>query len=353
MAAEEKTELATPRKREEVRKRGQVAKSADINAAVGLIACLIALKIAGPHIGTGLRELAESAFRGAVHLELTPGGVQGLFATFLGKSLVVLAPVLLAAAGAGLIANVAQVGFLVSSTPVTPDISRINPLAGLQRMFSIRTFAELAKGIGKLIVVGMVSYKYLRAHYQTVVMLPTMDRSEVIATLGQLGWGLLVRAAVALLIIAVLDYMFQRAQFEKSIKMSRQEVKEEFRRTEGDPLVKARVRQQQREMTRTRMIAEVARASVVVTNPVHLAVAVRYEPKEMNAPTVLAKGQRLMAERIKETAREHGVPIVENPPVAQLLFKTAEIGQEIPEALYQAMAEIVAYVYRLSGRKAN
>lgn len=202
-------------------------------------------------------------------------------------------------------------------------------------------------------VVGVVAYKYLRAHYQTVVMLPTMDRSEIITTLAQLGWGLLVRAAAALLIIAVLDYMFQRVQFEKSIKMSRQEVKEEFRRTEGDPLVKARVRQQQREMARARMITDVARASVVVTNPVHLAVAVRYEPTEMNAPTVLAKGQRLMAERIKEMAREHGVPVVENPPVAQLLFKTAEIGQEIPEALYQAMAEIVAYVYRLSGRKAN
>jgi flagellar biosynthetic protein FlhB len=350
MAEQEKTELATPRKREEIRKRGQVVKSADMNAAIGLIACLFTLKIAGPHLAAGLRELAEGAFRGAATLELTPGGVRALFAGFLGKSALVLAPVLMAAAAAGLVANVAQCGFLISSTPVTPDLSRVNPITGFQRLLSVRAFAELAKGIGKLIVVGAVSYFYLRGHYQTVVMLPAMDRSTVIATLATLGWGLMLRAAVALLVIAVLDYMFQRAQFEKSIKMTRQEVKEEFRRTEGDPLVKSRVRHRQREMARARMIAEVARATVVVTNPVHLAIAVRYEPAEMEAPTVLAKGQRLIAERIKEAAREHGVPIVENPPVAQLLFKLGEIGEQIPAALYQAMAEIIAYVYRLSGR---
>jgi flagellar biosynthetic protein FlhB len=144
--------------------------------------------------------------------------------------------------------------------------------------------------------------------------------------------------------------MFQRVQFEKSIKMTRQEVKEEYRRSEGDPLTKSRLRQRHRDMAVARMIVDVARATVVVTNPVHYAVAVRYQPTEMDAPTVLAKGQRLMAERIKDAAREHGVPIVENPPVAQMLFKSVEIGQQIPEALYQAMAEIIAYVYRISGR---
>jgi flagellar biosynthetic protein FlhB len=353
MAAEEKTELATPRKREDARKRGQVAKSADINAAIGLIACLIAIKIGGPHAATNLRELAESAFRGAAQLELTPSALQGLFASLFGTSISTLAPVLLAAAAGGLVANIAQAGFLVSSTPVIPDLSRLNPFTGFQRMLSLRAFAELAKGVGKLTVVSAVAYKYLHANYELVVMLPSMDHTQLISTLAQLGWGLMLRAAVVLLVIAVLDYMFQRVQFEKSIKMSRQEVKEEYRRTEGDPLTKSRVRQRQREMARARMIADVARATVVVSNPVHYAVAVRYEPAEMSAPTVLAKGQRLMAERIKEAARQHAVPIVENPPVAQMLFKTVEIGQEIPAALYQAMAEIIAYVYRLSGRVAG
>jgi len=350
MAADDRTEQATPRKRQEVRQKGQVARSGEINAAFGLLACLIALRVAGPYMAGNLEALVRSGFQLAPESTLSLAQAKASMlctATAMAK---IMAPLLGAAMVAGVVSNVCQVGFNFTLQPLNPDWSRINPVRGFARIFSVRALVELAKSLLKVCVVGWVTYSYLRHNYQLVAAMSAMGHAEIYATLGYLAWHLFLRAAAALILIAALDYVFQRFQFERSIRMTKQEVKDEWKRSEGDPLVKSRLRQRHRELARARMMQEVARATVVVTNPVHVAVGLRYEPREMEAPEVVAKGQRLVAERIKEVARENGVPIVENPELARALFDEVEIGRRIPADLYQAVAEIIAFVYRLSGR---
>ncbi|MGB9618999.1 MAG: EscU/YscU/HrcU family type III secretion system export apparatus switch protein, partial [Armatimonadota bacterium] len=258
-------------------------------------------------------------------------------------------PMVTAAAAVGLAANVLQVGLKVTTKALAPDWSRIDPIKGLARVFCRRSLAELAKSTAKVVVVGWVVYAFLRGEYPKMMDLAGMSPLMIGQAAFELCWRLMARACAAMLIIAAIDYIHQRIQFEYSLRMTKQEVKEEYKRTEGDPIVRSRVRQRQREIARRRMMQDVARSHVVITNPTHLAVALRYDPEEMAAPTVVAKGQRLIAERIKEIARIHGIPLVENPPVAQMLYKTVDVGQQIPEQLYRAVAEILAMVYRRGG----
>jgi len=350
MPADEKTELATPRKREDVRKKGQVARSAEITAAVGLLAGLATVRFFGGFMLRGMERIAVWAFSTPPQADLTPETVYGGGVKMLAALAAVLAPVLVATMVAGLSGNFAQVGFLFATQPIVPDLNRLNPIQGLARIFSVRAAAELGKSLLKVIVVGYTGYSYLRANYGLVLGMAAMSHTQMGRTVAHLMWHLLIRAAVVLLVIAVLDYMFQRMQFEKSIRMTRQEVKDEYKRTEGDPTTKSRIRQRQRAAAQARMMQAVAGATVVVTNPTELAVALRYEPLEAPAPVVVAKGRRKMAERIRDTAREHDVPIVENRDLAWTLFRQVEIGQGIPADLYQAVAEIIAFVYRLSGK---
>jgi len=350
MAADDRTEQATPRKRQEARQKGQVARSGEINAAVGLLACLLALRVAGPYMASGLTALVRSGFELAPHSTLSPEQVASRLLSVMLAATKILTPVLGAAAVAGLASNVCQVGFNFTLQPLAPDWSRINPVRGFARIFSSRALMELTKSLLKVGIVGWVAYSYLHRNYQLVASMSAMGHAQIYATIGYLAWQLFLRAAAALILIAGLDYVFQRFMFERSIRMTKQEVKDEWKRSEGDPLIKSHMRRRHRELVRARMMQEVARATVVVTNPVHVAVALRYEPGAMDAPEVVAKGQRLMAERIKEVARENSVPIVENPELARALYHQVEIGQRIPGDLYQAVAEIVAFVYRLSAR---
>ena len=350
MAADDKTEQATPRKRQEVRRKGQVARSGEINAACGLLACLLALRVGGPYMASGLAGLIRAGFELAPVSTLSPRELSvGLMSLLLATGKI-LTPVLGAAAVAGLVGNVCQVGFNFTLQPLNPDWTRLNPIRGFARIFSMRALVELAKSLLKVVVVGWVAYSFLRHNYQLVAAMSAMSHTEIYATLGYLAWHLFLRAAGVLVIIAGADYFFQRFQFERSIRMTKQEVKDDWKRSEGDPLIKSRMRQRHRELSRARMMQEVARATVVVTNPVHVAVALRYVPQEMEAPEVVAKGQRLVAERIKEVARENGVPVVENPPLARALHQQVEVGRRIPADLYQTVAEIIAFVYRLSGK---
>ena len=350
MANEDKTEQATPRKRQEVRQKGQVARSGEINAAFGLLACLIALRVAGPYMAGNLAALVRSGFQLAPTSTLSQEQVTSGIWSVMATMAKILAPVLGAAAVAGFVANLCQVGFNFTLQPLAPDWNRVNPVRGFARIFSLRALVELTKSLLKLGIVGWVAYGYLRGNYHLITTMSAMGHAQVYATLGYLAWNLFLRAAAALICIAGLDYLFQRFQFERSIRMTKQEVKDDWKRSEGDPLTKSRQRQRHRELARARMMQELARATVVVTNPVHLAVGLRYQPREMDAPEVVAKGQRLLAQRIKEVARENGVPIVENPELARALYHQVGIGQRIPADLYQTVAEIIAFVYRLSGR---
>ncbi len=259
--------------------------------------------------------------------------------------------VMVAAALGAVAVNYLQVGFLFTSHPLKPDMNRINPVAGATRLFSPRALFELAKSMMKLLIVGWIAYKTLQSGYGLIIQAPAMAPLDMIGGVGgmllQLGW----RCAMALLVLAALDYGYQRYDYEKNLRMTREEVRQEMKQMEGDPTVRGRIRQRQREMARSRMMQEVPKADVVITNPTTYAVAVRYETEGMSAPVVVAKGQRLVAQRIREIAVANGVPIVENKPLAQSLFRQVEIGQEVPSQFYEGIAEVLAFVYQLNRQR--
>jgi len=353
LALQDKTEPATPRKREETRDEGRVAKSADINSAVVLLVSLLLLKVAGPYMFEGLFGIARDTFTNLHDRELSVDSMPGLFVSYGVRFAWLCLPIMAATGAVGFASNVLQVGFRVTPKAISPDLNRLDPFKGLGRVFSWRSLVELAKSAVKIAIIGYMVYSFLRTEYPLFVDLAGMAPGQLGGAIAGLSWRLLVRGCAAMLVIGILDYMYQRVSFEHSIRMTKQEVKEEFKRTEGDPYIRGRIRQRQREMARRRMIHAVARADVVVTNPIHIAVALEYQAEKMSAPTVVAKGQRLLAERIREVAEAHGVPIVENPPVARLLYKTTEVGDQIPTELYQAVAEILAYVYQLNEKAAR
>jgi flagellar biosynthetic protein FlhB len=259
MAADDRTEQATPRKRHEVRQKGQVARSGEINAACGLLACLLALRVAGPYMAANLAGLVRAGLQLAPGADLSQPQLQAGLMTMVVAMAKVLAPLLGAAAAAGFASNVCQVGFNFTLQPLAPDWSRINPVRGFARIFSTRALVELVKSLLKVGIVGWVVYSFLRRHYELVAGLTAMGHAQIYATLGYLAWQLFLRAGAALVLIASADYVYQRLQFERSIRMTKQEVKDEWKRSEGDPLMKSRLRRRHRELTRARMMQEVAR----------------------------------------------------------------------------------------------
>jgi flagellar biosynthetic protein FlhB len=259
-------------------------------------------------------------------------------------------PVFLLMMGLGLAANFVQVGFLLTLKPLQPDFSRMNPLEGAKRLFSKRSLVELAKSLAKLAIVIFVVYQVLHGRMDALMALPLIPwPGSIVVVLGMV-FDAGIWAGAVLLLLALLDYGYQRMSFEKQIKMSREEIREEFKQTEGNPVIRQRIRQLQRAAAQRRMMQAVPQADVVITNPTHFAVALQYDAKSMRAPRVIAKGQDLIAQQIKKVAAEHGVPMMENKPLAQALYKTCEIGQEIPGDLYAAVAEVLAFVFRLRMR---
>ena len=318
----------------------------ELNAALGLLAGFWILNSSGPKLAASMKSWMSRTFESLPTTDLTQqtvvDGSLNVGMAFLGA----LAPILATILVVGVISNLVQVGLMFSQTALAPDFNRINPLTGLKRIFSARGMVELLKSLLKLTVIGYVVYAALSAEYPTIASSSQMDLTAAVSVLSRIGGAVGMRGAAAMLIIAMADYMYQRFDFEKNLRMTRQELIEEMKRYENQEM-KARIRSRQRQMALSRMMAAIPKADVVITNPTHLAIALRYEKGKMQAPTVVAKGQRLVAERIKEKAREHNVPLVENKPLARALFKSAEVGQEIPIELYQAVAEVLAFVMRL------
>jgi flagellar biosynthetic protein FlhB len=348
MALEDKTEAPTPRRRQEARAEGQVARSVELNSALVLLFALIIVRICGPSLVNKMRAAAIDSFTHFPKGDLGIADVNQMLARLLLEVGPAIAPILLGVAVVGFVASALQVGLVMSAKPLQPKGERLNPITGLGRIFSARAGVELAKSIAKICIVGYIVYLFLRDNYSHIASFAGGNYFSTCRQIGDLTWQLLFRSALALFIIAAIDYLFQRQQTEKQLKMTKQELKEDLKRTEGDPLVKSRIRQRQRETARRRMMQEVPKADVVVTNPTHYAVALKYDADKASAPVVVAKGQRLIAQRIREIAEEHNIPIVENVQLARTLYATVDIGDEIPAELYQAVAEILAYVYRLS-----
>lgn len=352
MALEDKTEAATPRRRQEARQEGQVARSVELNSALVLVSALLILRLTGPMLADRLRSVAVSSFTHFPTHDLVVGDVSTRLVRFLLEVGLAVAPLVIGVAAVGFIGSAVQVGLVISGKPLQVKGERLNPLPGIARMFSARAGVELAKSIAKVGIIGYIVYSFIRDRYSDITGLVGGDYRTTCAEIGQLTWELLFRSAMALFVIAALDYLYQKKQLEKQLRMTKQEVKEDMKRSEGDPLIKSRIRQRQREFTQRRMMHEVPKADVVITNPTHFAVALRYDTEQSVAPVVVAKGKNLIAQRIREIAEESNVPIVENVQLARALYASVEIGDEIPAELYQAVAEILAYVYRLSKRLA-
>ncbi len=349
----ERTERATPKRREEARRQGQVPRSTELTHALVLLVGVGVLAALGGRMLRGLSELVRVQLAGATASAVSVEGVYVLFQRLSMQILMVMLPLVLALILIGLSSNVLQVGFMVTARPLTPRWSAINPIEGFKRIFSLRSVTELVKALLKVGLIGLIAWTTVKADLEQLVPLIGADGTLLLSRVGAATVKLGLRVGAALLVLAILDYGYQRWEYERSIRMSRQEVEEEQKQQDGDPQVKSRIRQMQRQLSRRRMMTAVPTADVVITNPTHVAVALKYDRVTMAAPVVVAKGMRKLAQRIKETAREHHVPIVEDPPLARLLYREAELDRPIPVSLYQAVAQVLAHVWRLRARLAG
>lgn len=350
--AEEKTEQPTPRRRQEARRKGQVFKSQELSSAVLFLGAFAAIYLLFPYMMDEFRILVHYTWQVPPGQVIWPGDFGGVFLFTMGAYARMVGPLLLVVLVLGILASLIQVGFLFSSDPLTPKLDRLNPIEGLKRIFSKKALVQLVKSILKLVVVVAVAFFLISQFVEPMSLLALMELSEGIRVVGHVAVRLGMAVGAILILVGVLDLYYQRWEHEQSLKMSKQEVKDEHKNIEGDPLIRSRIREQQRRLARQRMMEEVPRADVVVTNPIHLAVALRYNPGEMFAPTVVAKGRGYVARRIVEIADEHGVVRVRNPGLARGLFWALEVGQQVPESFYQAVAEVLAFVYRLHQKQA-
>jgi flagellar biosynthetic protein FlhB len=346
----ERTEQATPKKREDARRKGQVARSREIPSVFILMGGASILFLFGSFLYRHLSDLMIRSFQQVNARPFSLETVQILNAELIRSFLLILAPVLITALVLSVVSHYVQSGTLVAAEALKWDWSKLSLIQGLKRLFSKQSIAELLKSVFKLAIVGWVAYVTIKKELPGLVLLIDQSPEAILRHVRSVSWDLLLRTGVAMAVLAGLDYLFQRWTFEKGLRMTKQEVKEEFKQTEGDPIAKSRIRSLQRQMARRRMMAEVPKADVIITNPTHLAVAIHYQMKKMEAPKVVAKGSGYIAEKIIEIGKRHRIPVIENRPLAQILYKTVEVGQMIPSSFYHAVADILAYVYRLKNR---
>ena len=350
MAGQERTEAPTPRRRQEVREQGRAPRSAEVQTATALLMGFLGLRLFGLAAVDGLVGLTRDSFAHLSRTDLTVGSVEELGARWTGMALEGMLPVLGLIMAGGVSVGLLQTGFLISGQAVKPDMSRLNPAKNLQRLFSGRALMELAKAAIKVALVCFVVWRLIEDRREQMLLLSQFPLAQAAGAIGSMALDIGLQSALVFLAIAAVDYGYQRWTFERDLRMTKQEVRESLRQTEGDPRMRARMREQARRYARGRMLQSVPMATVVITNPVHLAVALEYRAEEMKAPRIAAKGERLLAERIRDIAREHRVPIVENPPLAWALHRGTEVGDYIPAALYKAVAEVLAFVFSVRQR---
>ncbi len=344
--AQDRTEEATPKHLQESRDKGDVVKSIELTSAVLLLSSVILFYFTGGAFLNGLAGVLVDVYRSLATVNITPQSMPTLTGWLAGRSLAILGPILLLVLVMALLVNYLQVGVIFATKALEPKWERVNPLAGLKRIFSTKGLVELIKGILKMFFIGTIIYIYMSGRVKDYPFLTYMTPLQIIGSLATDLFKVGTYVGIAFMIMAVADFVYQRWEYKKKLRMTKQQIKEETRQTEGNPEMRARIRSMQRELSRNRMVHAVADATVVITNPVHVAVALKYDDEGDNeAPLMVAKGQRKVAERIKEVAREHGVPIKESPPLARALFDSCEPGDEIPYLYYKAVAEILAEIF--------
>jgi flagellar biosynthesis protein FlhB len=350
---QDKTEPATPKRKEEARKKGQVGKSKEIPSVAVLGAGILFMYFGGRHLTFAMENLIQRIFLSIPAMKNSDLGFAHFSRQYLEAFLFMILPIMAVLVVVAMAANFAQTGFIWSVEPLAPKASKISPIEGAKKLFSKQALVELAKSLGKIVIVGWAALSTIHSNLGKLLELAYQGTAQILRFTGTASFDMLVRSCYVIALLAVLDFMYQKWEFQQDLKMTKQEVKEEFKQTEGDPLIKSRIRSIQREMARRRMMEEVKKADVVITNPDHLSIALRYDTLTMEAPTVVAKGADRIAFKIREIARENLIPLVENKPLAQNLYKLVDIGQEIPPDFYQATAEILAYVYGLRNRTAG
>lgn len=347
---QDRTEKATPKRRQDARKKGQVAQSREVSSVMILLMSLGVFSLGGSWMFWNLAGYMGDALRTAAQAQIADIPAATVFLIQVARIVFkVLLPLLLVVVVAGVAGNILQSGFLISTEALAPKWSKLNPVSGMKRLFSLRSLVELFKSIVKILFVATVAYLMVK---QELDLLPSLMRQsvpDIFVFAARVAFKICLNVCLALILLTILDYAYQRWEHEKSLKMTKQEIKDENKQTEGDPKVKARIRSIQMEAARQRMMAAVPQADVVITNPTHLAVALRFDAARMIAPQVVAKGAGYVAERIRSIAVANDVVLVEDKPLARTLYKIVEVGHTIPADLYKAVAEVLAYVYRLRG----
>ncbi len=347
--AEEKTEEATPKKKRDARNKGQVVQSKDINQAIALILVVFTIQLTSGWFTSQISELYYTINDMLVDSDqyFDPVSLSQLLANSLSKIILSVLPLLLVAMLTGVICSYLQIGFLFTTDTLKFKLDKISPLKGFKRLFSMKSVVEMVKAIVKGVILVYLCSSYLLNRMEEIKNSFDLELNQFILLLWSFVLGIVMRSAIFLLIVAFLDFAFKKYEQAKDLKMSKKEIKDEYKQSEGDPMLKGKIREKQRQMAMSRMMQDVPEADVVITNPTHFAVAIVYKASEGSSPKVIAKGKNLIAQNIKRIAKENDVTIVENKPLARSLFASVEIGDFIPADLYQAVAEVLAYVYSI------
>ncbi|MBT5855679.1 flagellar biosynthesis protein FlhB [bacterium] len=342
----DKTEEPTPHKLREARKKGQIAKSQDMTSAILLFVSFYTFFYVAESMWVNLASLTVDIFS-LVHEDMS----QALFGFVLMKGLktmlLTLAPLMFAVFVGAIVIEAVQTGFLITMGPLEPKLDNINPINGFKKFFSMKQIVELIKSVVKMSLVIAILYYVIKDEYFIVAQAQVRNLWVMMGLVGKIVMKVVVRVGLLYILLAMLDFFYQKFEFIKSMRMTKKEIKEEYKRLEGDPTVKQRQREAQRAMSQGRQMGAVPGADVVVTNPIHIAIAIEYKPDKMKTPRVVAKGKRIIAEEIKRLADENTIPIIENPPLARALFKQVEIGENVPDEHFKVVAEILAFVYNL------
>ncbi len=343
----QRTEDATDRRRRKAREKGQVCKSVDLSAAVVLLTGFLGLYMYRKHYLYSLLGCLRRCFMLEDYIRVDADFFYGLSNMLILEFGKIILPSLLVGFLTGLLVNLAQVGFLFTTQPMTPKPEKFNPINGVKRIFSVKSLAELVKSIIKLLILAYMPYRHIRDNMPVFLNMMDMDLRQSLFLLAMIIFKIAIQIIVLLFIFSLADYGFQKWQYEESIKMSKYDVKQERKEIEGDPKIKAEFRRRQMQLSMRRMMAEVPKAEVVITNPTELSIALEYNQELESPPRVVAKGAGFIALRIREVAREYGVPIQENKPLARALYSSCEPGDFIPLELYQAVAEVLAHIYQI------
>ncbi len=352
----EKTEEPTAKKLDDARKEGQVAKSKEIANAFGLLAMFLMVKIYVGTMGTNMIEYFGGVYNQIPEvIQMYDGMVPVAAIITLLKGMVlqlaiIVLPVFLVAFLVAFVCDVAQVKWKPTTKPLKPKFSKLNPIKGFGRIFSKNSIVELIKSAAKLLIIGYMVYSYISGRIDEIFLLYDIGLNQVIGLMGEIVADLGIRIAAVYMVLAFVDFAYQKWKFKDDMKMTKQEVKDEYKNTEGDPQIKGKQKQRMREASMRRMMQQLPEADVVITNPTHYAVAIKYDPDKYDAPYVLAKGEDYLAQRIKEIAKENKIEIVENKPLARMLYANVDVGGLVPPELYQAVAEVLAFVYHLQGK---